>query len=64
MKPPDQARWNPMPGNVASDGKTERTVVGRSLQAVTYQCHVSGRLACCSLQTWIDWVTEVVHVEQ
>lgn len=51
MRPPDQARWNPLPGDVACNGKAERTVVDRWLQT-------------CALRAWIDWVKEVVHAEQ
>lgn len=29
MRPPDQARWNALPGDDASNGKAERTVVDR-----------------------------------
>ena len=64
MRPPDQARWNPLPGDVASNGKTGRTVVDRGHDAVTYRCPTTGRLATCTLRAWIDWVEEVVHVEQ
>jgi hypothetical protein len=64
MRPPDQAQWNPLPGDVASNGKAERTVVDRWIQSVTYRCPTTGRLATCSLRTWIDWAEEVVHVEQ
>lgn len=64
MRPPDQARWNPRPGDVARNGKAERTVVDRWLQSVTYRCPMTGRLATCTLRAWIDWVEEVVHVEQ
>lgn len=64
MRPPDQARWNPLPGDVARREKVERTVVDRGIQSVTYRCPVTGRLATCTLRAWIDWVEEVVHVEQ
>ena len=64
MRPPDQARWNPLPGDVVSNGKAERTVVSRWLKTVTYRCPMTGRLATCTLRAWIDWVEEVVHAGQ
>lgn len=64
MRPPDQARWNALPGDNASNGKAERTVVDRWLQTVTYRCPMNVRLATCTLGAWINWVEEVVHVEQ
>lgn len=60
MRPPDQARWNSLPGDVASDGKAPRTVVSRGHDTVTYRCPVTGRLATCALRAWIDWVEEGV----
>ena len=64
MRPPDQARWNPRPGDVASNGKAERTVVRRGHDTVTYGCHVTGHLTTCGLRAWINWVKEVIHAEQ
>ncbi len=64
MRPPDQARWNPRPGDATRNGKAERTVVSRGHDTVTYRCPTTGRLATCTLRAWIDWVEEVVHVEQ
>lgn len=64
MRPPEQARWNPLPGDVASNGKAPRTVVSRGHDTVTYRCTMTGRLATCTLGAWIDFVKEVVHAEQ
>ena len=64
MRPPDQARWNPRPGDVARNGTAERTVVDRGIQSVTYRCPMTDRLVTCTLRAWIDWVEEVVHAEQ
>ena len=64
MRPSDQARWNPVVGDVVRNGKVQRTVVDRGRYTVRYRCSITSRLATCTLRTWTDWVEEVIHAEQ